>query len=62
MAGELELDNLQGPFQPKPFYDSMEISNRQNDSNSVLCKQDDHDDKETASCVNGATPGRFRLS
>jgi len=23
MAGELELDGLQGPFQPKPFYDSM---------------------------------------
>jgi len=23
MAGELEPDDLQGPFQPKPFYDSM---------------------------------------
>jgi len=22
MAGELEQDDLQGPFQPKPFYDS----------------------------------------
>lgn len=23
MAGSLEPDELQGPFQPKPFYDSM---------------------------------------
>jgi len=23
MTGGLELDDLQGPFQPKPFYDSM---------------------------------------
>jgi len=23
MAGELELDGLYSPFQPKPFYDSM---------------------------------------
>jgi len=23
MAGELERDDLQGPFQPKPFYDSL---------------------------------------
>jgi len=23
IAGELELDNLKGPFQPEPFYDSM---------------------------------------
>jgi len=23
MAGGLELDNLQGPFQPKPLHDSM---------------------------------------
>jgi len=23
MAGELELDDLQGPFQPLPFYDSV---------------------------------------
>jgi len=23
MAGGLELDDLQGPFQPKQFYDSM---------------------------------------
>jgi len=23
MAGGLEPDDLQGPFQPKPFYDSM---------------------------------------
>ena len=22
-SGELELDDLKGPFQPKPFYDSM---------------------------------------
>lgn len=25
MAGELETDDLQGPFQPKPFYDSIGI-------------------------------------
>jgi len=25
MAGGLELGDLQGPFQPKPFYDSMKI-------------------------------------
>jgi len=25
MAGGLELDNLQGSFQHKPFYDSMNI-------------------------------------
>ena len=24
MAGELEPDDLQGPFQPKPFYDSIQ--------------------------------------
>ena len=23
MGGGLELDDLEGPFQPKPFYDSM---------------------------------------
>jgi len=23
MAGDLELDGLEDPFQPKPFYDSM---------------------------------------
>jgi len=23
MAGELKLDDLYGPFQPKPFYDSV---------------------------------------
>jgi len=26
MAGGLEPDDLQGPFQPKPFYDSMILS------------------------------------
>jgi len=25
MAGGLELNDLQGPFQPKPFYDSMKL-------------------------------------
>jgi len=25
MAGGLELDDLSGPFQPKPFYDSVTI-------------------------------------
>jgi len=29
MAGELELDDLQGPFQPKPFCDSMNALNLQ---------------------------------
>jgi len=26
MAEGLELDDLQGPFQPKPFYDSVILS------------------------------------
>jgi len=25
MAGGLELDNLEGPFQPLPFYDSISM-------------------------------------
>ena len=25
MAGELKLDDLWGPFQPRPFYDSMNL-------------------------------------
>ena len=29
MAGELEPDNLSGPFQPLPFYDSMSLWNNQ---------------------------------
>ena len=27
IAGGLELDDLKGPFQPKPFYDSMKARN-----------------------------------
>ena len=26
IAGGLELDDLKGPFQPKPFYDAMKLS------------------------------------
>ena len=37
MAGGLEPDHLQGPFQPKPFYDSM--INKVQGHSTAICRK-----------------------
>ena len=39
MAGGLEPDDLQGPFQPKPFYDSIKVLHMHLVAISDPCRQ-----------------------
>ena len=36
MVGGLKLDDHCGPFQPRPFYDSMKTLSRNSDENSLV--------------------------